>query len=365
MRRRQLRLRQILIAASGLAVVAVAARWIAWTRLPQLGDVAWSVSRPSEGMPRISLGPGIMAAVWESGRAEALHPGTGQLLWREPFARARGAAGPPVAGLGCVVFGSTDCAVWCLDAKTGAERWHYAARAIFRSMPIIAGDRTVIGGDDGRLYALRLADGRCAWTYPGLGEADRAPILGGPVAVGSAIVCGSADRTAFGLDAATGRLLWRRRVYAPVIARATADGDRAYVAAEDGVAWCFEAATGRVIWTFRVAALLRFPIVARGDGRAFVLGSNRTVWCVNALTGAPLWRRYLPARPAASAIAQGGRLYLGLSNGWVIALRRESGRPVWHWQSGAKPLGDVLVDTGHLYCTTNTDRIFAVRLPTR
>jgi outer membrane protein assembly factor BamB len=48
------------------------------------------------------------------------------------------------------------------------------------SSPAVCGDKVVVGSDDGRLYLLRLADGRLLWSYD----------LGRPVASSPAVAAG-------------------------------------------------------------------------------------------------------------------------------------------------------------------------------
>jgi outer membrane protein assembly factor BamB len=360
-RRRRMNLRRLpLLIMAAIGVVALVV-WMAERRLPQLGAVAWSQGDGSDGAAHLGLGSGVLAVVWETGKVQAYNAATGQPLWREPFRRSHELSGEPAVGPDCVVFGSTDCNVWCLDLKTGVDRWHYTTRAIVRSTPLIVGDRVLVGADDGRLYALALKDGRYLWAFPFFEQADRRPIIGGPALSGQAAVCGSCDRTALGLDLATGRFLWRRRIGSPIIARTTADRDKVYVAAESGTAACLRAATGQIVWVFRAPSLIRSPILV-SDGRAYVVGSDRVLSCLNAETGVVLWQRTIRARPTTPAGAQDRRIYLGMSDGTVEALSPETGRTLWHWRADAKLLGGLLTDPAHVYCTTNQGRVFAVRL---
>jgi outer membrane protein assembly factor BamB len=62
-----------------------------------------------------------------------------------------------------------------LDRVTGDERWRFA----FQDLPnlagsggltnagLVVGDRVILGGRDGRTYAIRIADGELVWEQPG------------------------------------------------------------------------------------------------------------------------------------------------------------------------------------------------------
>ena len=64
--------------------------------------------------------------------------------------------------------------------------------------PVIAGNRVVVGSDDGRLYLLDLRDGRSVWSYD-LG--GRVP--GSPAVVDGRILVISEDGVVFAFGAAT------------------------------------------------------------------------------------------------------------------------------------------------------------------
>jgi outer membrane protein assembly factor BamB len=56
------------------------------------------------------------------------------------------------------------------------------------SSPVIAGDKVVVGSDDGRLYLLDLADGRSLWSYE-IGEA----VASSPAVARGWVVVGADD----------------------------------------------------------------------------------------------------------------------------------------------------------------------------
>jgi len=63
-----------------------------------------------------------------------------------------------------VWFGSSaDDKVYCLDAATGQERWTYFTEGPVRLAPTVAGERLLVGSDDGFLYCLDARDGALHW----------------------------------------------------------------------------------------------------------------------------------------------------------------------------------------------------------
>jgi len=123
-----------------------------------------------------------------------------------------------------VIFGSTaDDRVTALDLATGQSRWTFFAEGPIRFAPAGWRDRVFVASDDGRLYALALADGRVLWKHRG-GPDDRRclgndrlishwPARGGPVVVDDIVYYAAGIWPSDGvylhaLDAETGKVHW-------------------------------------------------------------------------------------------------------------------------------------------------------------
>lgn len=134
-------------------------------------------------------------------------------------------ANHPVSNGSEVVFGSsrTDH-VTCLDLQTGATLWTFATEGPIRFAPIIDGDGVIVASDDGFLYRLALSTGDLVWKtrlapedrrLPGNGRLISTwPIRTGPVLDRGVLhaSCGLFPKFgtwAFGLDPATGDVLWK------------------------------------------------------------------------------------------------------------------------------------------------------------
>ncbi|MBN2374790.1 MAG: PQQ-binding-like beta-propeller repeat protein [Sedimentisphaerales bacterium] len=72
-----------------------------------------------------------------------------------------------VAAVGDMVFlGSpTDDKVYCLDAKTGQQRWSFFTEGPVRLAPAIANGKVYFGSDDGWVYCLKAETGKLVWKY--------------------------------------------------------------------------------------------------------------------------------------------------------------------------------------------------------
>ncbi|MBI3985846.1 MAG: PQQ-binding-like beta-propeller repeat protein, partial [Lentisphaerae bacterium] len=100
---------------------------------------------------------------WTSARPPApAWPSTARELNQMTFDHA---FQPVVAG-GLVCFGSSaDDTLRALDAKTGEERWHFAAGGPIRFAPEIANGKIYMASDDGWVHCLELATGKPVWSF--------------------------------------------------------------------------------------------------------------------------------------------------------------------------------------------------------
>ncbi|MBN1342742.1 MAG: PQQ-binding-like beta-propeller repeat protein [Phycisphaerae bacterium] len=132
-----------------------------------------------------------------------------------------------VADDASVYFGSSaDDKIYCLDAKTGKQRWNFFSDGPIRFAPTLADGKVYVGSDDGVAYCLSAADGKVIWKYQASPKDHRLagnerimslwPVRSGIVVDGpAAYFC--AGLFAFegtylcAVDAQTGKEQWKRR----------------------------------------------------------------------------------------------------------------------------------------------------------
>ena len=66
------------------------------------------------------------------------------------------------------------------------------------SSPAVSGDKVIVGSGDGRLYMLRLADGKEVWAYE-IGH----PIASSPAVAQGVVVIGCDDGTVYAFGGRT------------------------------------------------------------------------------------------------------------------------------------------------------------------
>ncbi|WP_161605961.1 PQQ-binding-like beta-propeller repeat protein [Microlunatus speluncae] len=134
-----------------------------------------------------------------------------------------------------IALATIDGTVFALRLRTGEEVWRQPAGAQVFQAPVVAGDRVVVGGDDGTLTALAAADGAEQWSVSG--------VIGQPRVIGSLVIT-TGDGVIEGRDLADGRGRWRLP-YAGTLSGTAVAADRLIVATRVGTMILDESGTVR------------------------------------------------------------------------------------------------------------------------
>jgi outer membrane protein assembly factor BamB len=205
---------------------------------------------------------------------------------------------------GKVYFGAGDDGVYCVDAETGKEVWHYPGLHVDTSPTVASGK--VFGGSG---YGTR-------YYY-------------------------------FCLDAATGKPLWREEWKHPVFGSPTVSGDKVFFGAGNGnmlqsdgqpagALLCVHTASGKLAWpAFEVAdSVLTKPAV---DGKHVTFGArDGYVYCLRQHDGKLAWKKDLgspvvssPALAVCKTCGHASTLYAAAFDGKLFCLDPDSGEEYW------------------------------------
>ena len=141
------------VALAVFATCALAADWPAYKHDPQRS----SVSAETLSFP--------LRLAWQFVAPQPPNP-----AWPDTFRLENRTdfdyAPQPVIAQGIVCFGSSsDDTVRALDAKTGAEKWHFIAGGPVRFAPHLDGGRAYFAADDGFVYCLAADTGKLVWKF--------------------------------------------------------------------------------------------------------------------------------------------------------------------------------------------------------
>jgi len=170
----------------------------------------------------LSGGPGLGASsvILGSSNAEvvALNIETGAVQWKTTVSSE--VLSVPVVANDIVIVRTTDGSVIALDEKTGGKRWSYERNVPALSIrgtgsPLIVEDKVVGGYDNGKLMALRLADGKYVWETSiaipkGRSEIERLVDLDvDPIVINGVIYVASYQGGIAAISELDGDIMWR------------------------------------------------------------------------------------------------------------------------------------------------------------
>ncbi len=365
-------------------------------RLPTAWDqkknVAWRKELPGKGWssPVIVGGKVYLTTAVPQGknyslRALRLDAATGAIDWDQEVFREDSAAAPkihsknshasPTAvvenGRVYVHFGHMGTA--CLDAKDGMKVWanqslRYNPVHGNGGSPIVAGDNLVFNIDGTDLQAVVALDkktGKVAWQTPRNSKAAKKFSFSTPLVItvgGKQQIVSAGSDVVLGLDAATGREVWRVRysgyslVPRPVFGNGLLyvctgyDSPGLYAIRPDGTG---DVTGTHVAWTVKKAAMPRnaSPLLVGGD--LYTVSDSGILTCLAAKTGKERWSENVGRPHSASPIFAGGHIYLLSEDGTATVFKPGAGYdPVATNKLGERALASYAADGPALFLRT-------------
>ncbi|HEY2033052.1 MAG TPA: PQQ-binding-like beta-propeller repeat protein [Rhizomicrobium sp.] len=267
----------------------------------------------------------------------ALDASTGKQLWKVdigvPIVNA------PVANGGRVFVSSQDNHFYALAEIDGRKLWDHqgiseSAGILESTSAAVAGEYVIVPYSSGELFAIRVTNGRVAWSdmltrngaTTALSELD--DIAGRPVIDRDMVFAISHSGLMVAINLNTGERAWSRDIGG--IQTPWAAGDFVYVLTTDGELLCLARKDGKVKWKHQ---LPRWedpdsrdnPIVWAGpvlvSDRLIVVSSNSYAESISPYTGALEGRVEIPDGAYIAPVVANDTLYLLTNNAQLVAMR--------------------------------------------
>jgi outer membrane protein assembly factor BamB len=322
-----------------------------------------------EASPQRSVPPAMFRGD-SAHRADYGPPGIRNLSLEWRFATGGKVRSSPVVAGELVLVGSEDGHLYAIDRTSGQERWRYHTRGAVTSTAAVAGSRAFVVGGGGSLHALELDSGRLLWTLS-TGEPEiyeQRPgeprnwdfYASSPVIAGDTIVIGGADGVVYAVDVADGTPRWKRAIGGPIRSTPAISTGSVYAGTMRGVLVALSLDDGEPRWTFDTEGNRNFP---RGEvqssptvaGDLVVFGArDGFLYALDATTGSEQWRSdhdgsWVITSPA---IAD-GLVFAGSSDGqFVQAVELATGVERWRVETGARVFSSPAVAGGLVYFGT-------------
>ncbi len=155
------------------------------------------------------------------------------------------------------------------------------------------------------------------------------------------VFAGTTDRSLHAVWIGSGKTLWVNKGFGD-FGRYMAQHRDTLIAGVDSSVVGIEGFTGKTLWKVEVRGPVGGPITVTGTVAVVPVRSNSFV-AVDAVSGKELWRIKRPTpdgitvrgQAAATVDRRNGRVFLGFSDGYLVAVRLQDGEQIW-----AAPLGN-------------------------
>lgn len=272
------------------------------------------VVKPGPARQEMSWPAYLGSARHDAGAAESLNPDP-RPLWHTEVGRA--VRGSPALGEAVVVIGTADRNLVLMDRASGEILWKSRVDGTIRGGPLLDEDRLYVATEseaDGRVYAIRLRDGKVFWKTH----------------VGS------------------------------VVAPLAFDGDGLYAVTEGGSVTRIDPERGRVEWRRPLrAGAIRAGAVPTPYGLVVATTSD-TLFLLDRGTGVVRARLATPGTILATPATDGRTLYFATMSGHVVALDLAAWSIKWDRPGGDAVYGAPALVGDTLYVLARNGRLWIV-----
>jgi len=299
------------------------------------------------------------------GRLQARSTSQGDLVWETdteyPFE-----AGPGISARN-LVMGCSNGVVVGFDIGSGQQKWQTTVPSEVQAVPVISQGIVIVRTTDGKVIALREADGTKLWTFEHNVPALSIRGAGAPMILGDIVYVGQASGKLEALQLSDGKSLWEATIAIPsgrseVERLVDLDVDpidnrgSIFVSSFQGGTSAIAEADGDVVW--RNQEVSSYTGLSNDRRYLYVSDTQSEVWQLDQRNGAALWRqKELRNRRLSAAVAYDNYVVVGDFEGYVHWLSNTDGRLLGRIQISNTPIEakPVVIDgTVYIYAKDGT-----------
>ncbi|HZL34615.1 MAG TPA: PQQ-binding-like beta-propeller repeat protein [Tepidisphaeraceae bacterium] len=204
-----------------------------------------------------------------------LDAAAGKKLWEQKSGdRVNGA---PAVSNGSALVSGCDAQLRAFKGSNGKQEFETDLGALCPGSAAVAGDRLVMGTDQGHVVCISATTHKPLWTFSGIGQ--EAMVYSSPAVADGIVAFGARDRNVYGVDLTTGKKLWNFATRGDVDSSPAISGGRVYIASKDKKLYVLDLKTGKEIWSFTAGrGITASPAIAQG---VLVIGdSGGNLFCL-------------------------------------------------------------------------------------
>ncbi|HSV97701.1 MAG TPA: PQQ-binding-like beta-propeller repeat protein [Spirochaetota bacterium] len=264
----------------------------------------------------MALGNNALYFATADEKLNAVSMETGELLWSEKLSGAVIDTMTAVVTPTAVYIATTKGMVYSFNLR-GRQNWKFNAGAGVFETPMLANNRILVSGSDGKLNSLAAQSGKEQWAVD-IGAKFRLAFQRGTLYAVSYYGAVSA------LEMEKGAELWKKELADTFVTAPLVFNNRMIVAGMKGAVTWLDLDDGSVIAKKNLGGAVRNSMALSGG--VLYISANDTLFAIDASGGGLQWKHQVKGRISTSASIAGNEIYVGLDNGRVVSLNRNLGR---------------------------------------
>jgi outer membrane protein assembly factor BamB len=318
---RRLRRRAVLLLPVALGGCGLWDKWFGEEKIPIPGTRI-AVTSPHRGLEVDAKGARVV-----------LPPPVANVNWPQ-------AGGNPSHAMGHLQVRDTLDPAWHADIGEGG-----GFRRKITAQPVVAGGRVFTMDSNAVVVAYDVAKGDRIWRLDTQAKGNRSSNVGGGIAVdGDTLYAGTGRAEVLSMEAATGKINWRKTVSAPVRAAPTIADGRVFVLTLDDQLQALATDDGRRLWGYQApspdTSVLGLSAPAYAEGLVVAGFGSGDLVALRATSGSVAWSDSLASARGRNSLLDlsavsglpvvvDGRVYAGSLGGLLLSLDLRSGRRLW------------------------------------
>jgi outer membrane protein assembly factor BamB len=218
-------------------------------------------------------------------------------------------------------------------------KWSVKTAGPIKGAAAIVEGVVYVGSDDGKVRALKLADGSPVWEFAADG-----PVVSSPLVTDGRVYIGSAGTKLYALNAKTGAPVWTYGTEGEIKSSPTPfrspNGQETWlvIGGYDNRLHCVSAVTGKTNWTYETANFIN-GAPAVGDGVTAFGGCDEIVHVISLADGSKAREIEAGAYIIGSAAVLGSVAYVGHYKNEFLAVDLKKGEVLWRYRDRNFPYG--------------------------
>ncbi len=322
----------------------------------------WSASVPDRGANVLRLGLSLATegkrvyAAGYKGEVIAFDVASGHVLWRTKLKKTPFAGGPAVGG-DLLAVGTSEGEVVALDSTSGKLRWKVRLNGEILAAPAVSERAVAVRTVDGKLRALSPKDGHELWTQDQ--QVPRLSLRGTsrPVIAGDLTLCGFDNGKVLAVNMNDGSLQWEATVAPPhgrtelerlvdVDSTPLVSGQDVFTVSFQGRVARLALDTGQVWWSHDASS---YRGIALDDDALYIPMADGEVVALRQRTGAEIWRQKALLHRGLSAVAlSDDAVVAGDYKGYVHWLDKATGELAARTRAGKARVSNPPVVAGNM-----------------